>query len=63
MKYNIDDWEPPRLILVFCEKCDEWMGENETKFENIEEDVQGRDVLTFKCPDCKTKQKSIRIAS
>jgi rubredoxin len=37
------------------------MGENETKFEEIEEDFQGRDLLTFKCPDCKTSQKSYRV--
>ena len=30
--------------------------------ENIEEDLQGRDFLTFECPACKTTQKSHRIS-
>ena len=55
------NWKPQRFILVFCKKCSEWMGENETKFEGNEEDFQGRNLLTFKCPDCKTTQKSYRL--
>ena len=50
---------PP--IEVFCAKCSEWVEEVDTEFENIEEDFQGRDLLTFKCPDCKTSQKSYRL--
>jgi hypothetical protein len=30
-------------------------------FVNIEEDIQGRDVLTFVCPYCNTTQKSYRV--
>ena len=48
-------------IVVFCKKCNEWIAENETKFEGIEEDFQGKDILTFGCPDCKTTQKSYRM--
>ena len=48
-------------IVVFCTECSEWISENDTKFEGIEEDFQGRDLLTFKCPDCKTIQKSYRL--
>ena len=48
-------------IVVFCKKCNEWIAEGDTKFENIEEDFQGRDLLTYKCPYCKTSQKSYRV--
>ncbi len=48
-------------IVVFCEKCSEWVAEADTKFEGIEEDFQGRDLLTYKCPYCKTSQKSYRV--
>ena len=48
-------------IVVFCKECSEWIAEGDTKFENIEEDFQGRDLLTYKCPYCKTSQKSYRV--
>ena len=48
-------------IVVFCKNCNEWMAEGDTKFEGVEEDFQGRDLLTFKCPTCKTSQESYRI--
>jgi len=48
-------------IVVFCTECSEWMAEGDTKFEGIEEDFQGRDLLTFKCPNCKSIQTSYRV--
>ena len=48
-------------IVVFCSECDEWMAEADTKFEGIEEDFQGRDLLTFKCPICNDSQRSYRV--
>jgi len=53
--------KPRGEIKVRCKKCAEWIDENETEFVNIEEDFEGRDVLTFICPQCKTKQKSCRV--
>ena len=50
-----------RIIQVYCSKCEEFKDENDTEFVNIEEDIQGADVLTFICPDCGTKQKSRRL--
>jgi len=50
-----------KKIYVRCKKCDEWIDEDKTKFVNIEEDFQGRDILTFKCHQCETVQKSIRL--
>lgn len=51
-------WRP---IKVKCKECDEWKDEDKTEFVDIEEDLQGRDILTFICPDCKTKQRSLRL--
>ncbi len=48
-------------IEVFCTECSEWIDEIDTEFEGIEEDFQGRDLLTFKCPDCKSIQTSYRV--
>ena len=50
---------PP--VVVFCKNCNEWMAEGDTNFESIQEDFQGRDLLTFKCPSCKTSQESYRV--
>ena len=49
-----------KKIYVRCKTCDEWIDEDTTEFVNIEEDFQGRDILTFKCPKCKTKSESLR---
>ena len=48
-------------IVVFCEKCSEWVAEADTKFVSIEEDFQGKDLLTYICPYCKSSQKSYRV--
>ena len=48
-------------IVGFCKECSEWIAAGDTKFENIEEVFQGRDLLTYKCPYCKTSQKSYRV--
>ena len=50
-----------KLIRVHCSDCQEWMDEREVGFENIEEGMRGEDILTFKCPKCKTIQKSVRV--
>lgn len=54
-------WMSP--ITVNCSHCGK-IKEREIKeeqFLNIEEDIQGRDVLTFICPHCGTRQKSLRF--
>jgi len=50
-----------RKVQVRCSKCDAWIEEELVEFRNIEEDMQGKDILTFKCPECKTVQKSHRV--
>lgn len=48
----------PAVIRVYCERCG-WVDEAGVKFLNIEEDIQGRDVMTFVCP-CGLEGKSFR---
>ena len=45
--------------VIKCSKCG-WMDEDKVEFRNIEEDFQGADVLTFKCPICGGIEKSRR---
>ena len=48
-------------IKVYCDKCMNWIDEKTVEFLNIEEDIHGRDKLTFKCPVCGTENKSLRV--
>lgn len=50
-----------KKITVLCSKCKERHDEQDVEFLNIEEDLWGRDVLTFKCPSCKATSKSLRF--
>jgi hypothetical protein len=49
---------PVRVILT-CSNA--WVPEASVTVENIEEDIQGRDVLTFRCPQCGESHRSFRI--
>lgn len=48
-------------IRVYAECCQEWIDERDVHPTNIEEDIQGRDVLTFDCPRCGYEHKSLRV--
>ena len=48
-------------IRVYCTECAQWIPEDTVEFLNIEEDIQGRDKMTFNCPTCKTKNTSLRV--
>ncbi len=37
-------------MYVKCLKCGEYHSTKEVEFLNIEEDIQGRDLMTFMCP-------------
>jgi predicted RNA-binding Zn-ribbon protein involved in translation (DUF1610 family) len=50
-----------KIITVHCQKCPAFIDEKYVEFINIEEDFQGFDVLTFRCPKCGTQQKSKRF--
>lgn len=45
-------------LMLTC--TGEWVDESDVEFENIEEDNQGRDILTFRCPVCAEYHKSVR---
>lgn len=48
-------------ITVICNNCGR-INEGEIKeISDVSEDVQGRDVLEFRCPKCLTRQKSLRF--
>ena len=46
-------------VMLTCNG--EWCPEEDVQFENIEEDMQGRDILTFTCPECGEQHKSLRV--
>jgi len=41
----------PPIMFVKCKECGEEHFQGELLVENIEEDAEGRDVLTFVCPE------------
>jgi len=46
-------------VIVTCQQATEYLETEEVEFLNIEEDMQGRDVMTFKCPLCGEIHKSL----
>ena len=51
----------PRRIWVHCSECSERKDALKVEFVNVEEDIQGRDIMTFKCYDCETTQKAYPV--
>ena len=49
------------MIRVHCSQCG-WVKEKDTECVDIEEDMQGADILTFVCPHCKEIRKSRRYS-
>lgn len=49
-----------RTIYVRCHNCGH-IDEDKVEFLNIEEGMLGEDILSFICPHCKTKQRSVRF--
>jgi predicted RNA-binding Zn-ribbon protein involved in translation (DUF1610 family) len=49
-----------KVIQVWCTTCKDYFDEKKVEFINIEEDLQGLDVLTFRCPECGEVHKSFR---
>jgi hypothetical protein len=48
---------------VNCLKCGEHHSTKEVEFLNIEEDIQGRDLMTFMCPVVEEETKSLVFGS
>jgi len=53
------DDEPAVVVTLTCngDKVDE----DTVEFVNIEEDMQGRDLLTFVCPECGKEHTAYRL--
>ena len=47
-------------VWVNCKRCG-WVNEKDTEFLNIAEDMQGKDVLTFRCK-CGKRNESVRVS-
>lgn len=44
--------------FVICSECSEEHSTTEVEFLNVEEDIQGRDIMYFQCPTTETETKS-----
>ena len=51
-------YERPAKVMLPCANM-EFINVAEVKFVNIEEDPEGRDVMTFRCPQCDWDHKSL----
>ena len=49
-------------IFVRCWRCEIDFPETDVEIENIAEDHEGRDLLTFACQNCGTIIKSFRFS-
>jgi len=49
------------LITVICAHCEERFDETEVEETDIHEDELGRDVVSFKCPNCGKETESFRF--
>jgi hypothetical protein len=52
---------PPSPIRVRLACSGDMVSESNVKFEGIEEDIEGRDILTFGCPECGEIHRSLRF--
>lgn len=48
-------------IQVYCSGCKKLVNEEDTEFIGISEDIQGADLLTFKCKKCGQQSTSRRL--
>ena len=47
-----------KKYYAYCSACHEKHETCDVEFLNIEEDIQGRDIMEFKCPKTDTVQRS-----
>lgn len=48
-----------RNFIVICTECSEEHDTESIKFLNVEEDIQGRDIMHFECPVTKLEARSL----
>jgi len=51
-----------RGFIVVCTECSEEHDTESVKFLNIEEDIQGQDIMYFECPLTNLEAKSLVYA-
>lgn len=49
-----------RTVWVVCPECQEEFPEDEVEMLDVSEDSLGRDLVVWKCPECKEVVKSLR---
>jgi hypothetical protein len=54
-----EEYQSPIRVYLACSK--EWVPEPTVEVEDIAEDIQGRDILTFTCPQCGEYHQSLRV--
>ena len=54
-----DEWARSVKVMLTCIK--EYKLESDVEFVNIEEDFEGRDLLTYICPECGEQHESFRV--
>ena len=52
-----------RNFIVVCTECSEEHSTADIEFSNVEEDIQGRDIMCFICPVTNVETKSLVYAS
>ena len=55
------NFEFRREVVVTLTCTNERISETDVEIINIEEDIQGRDLLTFICPKCKKQHTAYRL--
>jgi len=56
-----DEIDVEREVCVTLTCNHDLIPESKVKFVNIEEDMQGRDLLTFICPECGEQHTAYRL--
>ncbi len=51
-----DEYEPQMFVVTACDHA--WVSSESVEFLDIQEDIQGRDVMTFRCPKCGAEHNS-----
>ena len=54
-----ESWAPPIVVTLTCSK--ERVDESTVRIDNVEEDMTGRDVVSFDCPKCGERHRSLRL--
>jgi hypothetical protein len=63
IEYDVEfqPWPDEAPMQVYLSCCQEWTDWNDDAFEmlGMQEDIQGRDLMTFTCPECNETHDSL----